>query len=56
MVLITMGDLSKSWPFKNFQKLIDKIFSKYKNYYIVIVGDKGDAKNINHLKKNDKSN
>ena len=48
------GRLSKSWPFKNFQKVIDEIFSKYKNYYIVLVGDKGDARNLNHLNKNDK--
>ena len=48
------GRLSKSWPFKNFQKVIDNRFSKYKNYYIVLVGDKGDARNLNHLNKNDK--
>ena len=48
------GKLSKTWPFENFQKLTDILLRKYKDYYIILVGDEGDAKNLNHFKKNDK--
>jgi|TARA_B110000027_G_scaffold134118_1_gene165000 ADP-heptose:LPS heptosyltransferase len=48
------GKLSKTWPFENFQKLTDILLKKYKDYCIILVGDEGDAKNLNHFKKNDK--
>jgi len=49
------GGLSKTWPFENFKKLIDKLSKKYKDYHIIIVGDQGDSKNLNHFEVNDKT-
>tara|TARA_B100000029_G_scaffold486931_1_gene541797 strand:- start:2186 stop:3199 length:1014 start_codon:yes stop_codon:yes gene_type:complete len=47
------GNFSKTWPLENFEKLIDMLSIKYADYLIIIVGDKGDAKNFKNFKKRD---